>query len=298
MILFVGQIERGMREREAFQEVDYRAAFGPIAKWATEIDDRRPHPGADLPRLPRGDERAPGPGRDRAARGHAHGSGQRRGRAPRRVRSRPIPASPRWPRSRRCCGPRKRPLVILGGSRWSDAAVQRFARFRRALRSPRGGLVPAPDADLARSLPSYRGDLGLGANPKLVQRIKESDLVLLLGRAPLRGALAELHPASTSRSRARFSSTCTRIRRRSPGSTARIWRSTPRRIAFSAALEGCSPRTASAGANGPRSARRLARPGAIPGSITTPVRLQMGQVMAHLKEVLPADTDASATGAG
>ena len=39
MILFVGQVARDMREREAFQEVDYRAMFGPLAKWATEIDD-------------------------------------------------------------------------------------------------------------------------------------------------------------------------------------------------------------------------------------------------------------------
>src|SRR5256714_12154316 len=39
MILFVGQIARHMREREAFQELDYRAVFGTIAKWATEIDD-------------------------------------------------------------------------------------------------------------------------------------------------------------------------------------------------------------------------------------------------------------------
>ena len=39
MILFVGQIERGMRDREAFQELDYRAVFGTMAKWATEIDD-------------------------------------------------------------------------------------------------------------------------------------------------------------------------------------------------------------------------------------------------------------------
>ncbi len=38
-ILFVGQIERGAREREAFQELDYRTAFGPLTKWATEIDD-------------------------------------------------------------------------------------------------------------------------------------------------------------------------------------------------------------------------------------------------------------------
>src|SRR5256885_2307929 len=39
MILFVGQIARHMREREAFQELDYRAVFGTIAKWVTEIDD-------------------------------------------------------------------------------------------------------------------------------------------------------------------------------------------------------------------------------------------------------------------
>src|SRR6187200_1129569 len=39
LILFVGQIAREMREREAFQELDYRAVFGTMAKWATEIDD-------------------------------------------------------------------------------------------------------------------------------------------------------------------------------------------------------------------------------------------------------------------
>src|SRR5215468_10414878 len=39
MILFVGQIERGMRDREAFQELDYRATFGALAKWVVEIDD-------------------------------------------------------------------------------------------------------------------------------------------------------------------------------------------------------------------------------------------------------------------
>ncbi len=38
MILFVGQIETGHRDREAFQEVDYRAVFGGLAKWVAEID--------------------------------------------------------------------------------------------------------------------------------------------------------------------------------------------------------------------------------------------------------------------
>ena len=41
LILFVGQVARGAKGREAFQEVDYRAAFGPLAKWATEVDDAR-----------------------------------------------------------------------------------------------------------------------------------------------------------------------------------------------------------------------------------------------------------------
>ena len=39
LILFVGQVARRMREREAFQELDVRAVFGSIAKWATEVDD-------------------------------------------------------------------------------------------------------------------------------------------------------------------------------------------------------------------------------------------------------------------
>src|SRR3982075_1904458 len=39
MILFVGQVARWMRDREAFQEMDYRAVFGSVAKWVTEIDD-------------------------------------------------------------------------------------------------------------------------------------------------------------------------------------------------------------------------------------------------------------------
>ncbi|KPV51039.1 thiamine pyrophosphate-binding protein, partial [Kouleothrix aurantiaca] len=39
MILFIGQVARGFSEREAFQEIDFRRMFGPISKWATQIDD-------------------------------------------------------------------------------------------------------------------------------------------------------------------------------------------------------------------------------------------------------------------
>ena len=75
LIMFVGQIETGMRERDAFQELDYRAAFGGIAKWATEIDDPGPNTGACVARIPRRDKRAPRSGRHSAARGYA---GERR----------------------------------------------------------------------------------------------------------------------------------------------------------------------------------------------------------------------------
>ena len=51
MIMFVGQVARDMRDREALQELDYRAVFGTMAKWATEIDDPRAHPGTRFARL-------------------------------------------------------------------------------------------------------------------------------------------------------------------------------------------------------------------------------------------------------
>ena len=71
LILFVGQVDSAMKEREAFQELDYRAVFGTMAKWVTDI--------ADPARLPELISRAfhvatsgrPGPGRHRAPRGHA-----------------------------------------------------------------------------------------------------------------------------------------------------------------------------------------------------------------------------------
>src|SRR3954465_15850140 len=59
LIMFVGQVERGGRDREAFQELDYRAVFGGLAKWATEIDDPA--------RVPEYGGRAAGPGRPRSA---------------------------------------------------------------------------------------------------------------------------------------------------------------------------------------------------------------------------------------
>ena len=73
-----------------------------------------------------------------------------------------------------------RPVAILGGSRWSEQAVQQFAAFaeRHALPTSvsfrRQMLFPADH-------PCYIGDVGLGINPALLKRVADADLILLVG---------------------------------------------------------------------------------------------------------------------
>src|SRR5690349_22146284 len=121
MIVFVGQIARDMRDREAFQELDYRAVFGTMAKWATEIDDpaRIPEivsrafftamngrPGPVVIALPEDMLRERVVVQDAGAFQH--------------VESWPGPAEMR--RLQAMLGNAKRPIAIIGGSRWSEAA--------------------------------------------------------------------------------------------------------------------------------------------------------------------------------
>ena len=78
MIMFVGQVERGVKEREAFQELDYRAVFGSMTKWTTEIDDPRARHRTGVARVLHRDQRPAGPGGDRAAEGRAERARHRR----------------------------------------------------------------------------------------------------------------------------------------------------------------------------------------------------------------------------
>ncbi len=185
MILFVGQVARDMREREAFQELDYRAVFGTVAKWVTEIDDPA--------RIPELVSRAfytamngrPGPvvialPEDMLT--------ERVG-----VADAPMAeAVETWPgltdmsRLQKLLWAAKSPIVIAGGSRWSEQACAALMRFAERFALPvcttfrRGHVFDALHS-------CYAGDLGLGANPKLLTRIKAADLVVLLG-----GRLGEL----------------------------------------------------------------------------------------------------------
>ena len=179
MILFVGQIDRSMREREAFQEVDYRAVFGTLAKWATEIDQ--------IERIPEIVARAfrvamqgrPGPvvialPEDMLTEAAEVAD------APRVEPVEPWPAPADMDRLQAMLGEAKRPLVILGGSRWNERSRAAMVRFAERFDLPvatsfrRAWLFPADH-------PNYAGEVGINPGPKMTARVKEADLLLLVG---------------------------------------------------------------------------------------------------------------------
>ncbi len=185
LVLFVGQVERAMRGRGAFQEMDYAALFGSVAKWVVEIDDP-----ARIPELV----------------GRAFHTAMQ-GRPGPVVVSLPedmlvetaaVPDAPRvepalsWPGLTQMAALQKllwaaeRPVAVLGGGGWDGRAVAAVARFAGRFDLPvatsfrRAGLFDAGH-------PSYAGEIGIGPNPKLRDRIADADLVLLVG-----GRMAEV----------------------------------------------------------------------------------------------------------
>ncbi|SMO38523.1 thiamine pyrophosphate-binding protein [Paracoccus laeviglucosivorans] len=179
MILFVGQIARGDRDREAFQEVDYRTMFGGLAKWVAQIDqtERLPEyisrafhlamsgrPGPVVLALPEDMLSARAEVPDIAA-----PAAPLRAVAPASVKA----VADALARA-------ARPLVVPGGSVWSQQAADDLARFAAAWGLP----VAAPfrrQGHMDNAHPNYVGDLGVGSNPVLGQALQKADCILSLG---------------------------------------------------------------------------------------------------------------------
>ncbi len=179
LLLFVGQIPHAERDRESFQEIDYRRFFSPIAKWVTEIDDPARVPELLAHAVDVAVSGRPGPvvialpEEMQAARARAAIPG------PARVApAHPDPAA--LAELRRLLAAARRPLAILGGGGWSLPARAAIAAFLAA------NAVPTTVAFRRQSLfdgtsPLYAGDLGVGADPALVAAAREADLVLAIG---------------------------------------------------------------------------------------------------------------------
>jgi acetolactate synthase-1/2/3 large subunit len=183
MVLFIGQVASDQRDREAFQEIDYRQMFSPgtlgLAKWVAEVES------AD--RLPEYVARAfhtamqgrPGP--VVLALPEDMLTTMTTARVLPRVepvRAWPAPGGLRELRAMLVAA--ERPIVIAGGSGWDAEAAAALQRFAENWQIPVACGWRFQDTFDNRH-PLYAGDVGIGINPKLAARIKAADLVIALG---------------------------------------------------------------------------------------------------------------------
>jgi acetolactate synthase I/II/III large subunit len=179
MVVLVGQVARHQIDREAFQEVDFRKMYAPLAKWVAQIDLAERVPELINQAFQVATSGRPGPVvlalpedmlRDRAA---AAAVGPYRP-----VRAHPGAAD--LAELRRLLAAAERPIMLVGGSGWSDAAAADIARFAMANDLPVCCSFRRQDI-VDNRLPCFVGDLGTGAAPALVARIKAADLLLAVG---------------------------------------------------------------------------------------------------------------------
>jgi len=179
MVLLVGQVARDQAGREAFQEIDYRHMFAPVAKWVAQIDDaaRIPEyvsrgfhtalsgrPGPVVLALPEDMLRETAAVADVAA-------------------ARPVRVSPGHAEMvglRALLGAAQRPLLIVGGAGWTAQASVDIQAFAKANNLPVGVAFRRQDCFDNRD-PQYVGHVGIGINPALAERVRNADLILAVG---------------------------------------------------------------------------------------------------------------------
>jgi acetolactate synthase I/II/III large subunit len=183
MILFIGQVASDQRDREAFQEVDYRQMFGPgtlgMAKWVGECHDAERLPEYVARAFHTAMQGRPGPvvlvlPEDMLTQPIT---------APVVAPARPAEAAPTpaaLAELRERLAAAKKPLVIAGGGGWTPAATAALQAFAEAWQLPVGCAFRFQDL-FDNAHPNYAGDVGIGINPKLAARVKDADLILAIG---------------------------------------------------------------------------------------------------------------------
>ena len=179
MILLIGQIARKDTDREAFQEVDYRKLFSEVTKWSAQIDDAE--------RIPEYLNRAfavatsgrPGPVALALPEDMLTDPCQCSDARPWKSIS-ISPSAEDIAETTRLLNQAQRPLIIVGGSGWSQECANRLQEFAERNHLPVANSFRCQDF-FNNEHPNYIGDLGLGVNPALTARIRESDCLLVIG---------------------------------------------------------------------------------------------------------------------
>jgi|HubBroStandDraft_1064217.scaffolds.fasta_scaffold03090_2 acetolactate synthase-1/2/3 large subunit len=180
MILFIGQVARHARDREGFQEIDFRAMFAPMAKWAAEIDSAT--------RIP-----------EYVARAFRVATTGRAGpvvlslpedmlaeEVPPPAYPKPVVSATATPREddldtlSAMLGKAARPLIVVGGTGWTQAACGNLLTFAQRNRLPIVASFRRQDL-IDNRHENYCGHLGLGADPALTERLKSADLIVAVG---------------------------------------------------------------------------------------------------------------------
>ena len=183
MVLFVGQVASDQRDREAFQEVDYRQMFGPgtlgMAKWAAQVDSAERLPEYVARAFHTAMQGRPGPvvlalPEDMLT---AHTAAPV---VPRVAYATAWPAPGALRDVRAMLLAAQRPLLVVGGSGWDAEACAALQRFAENWQLPVGCAFRFQDTFDNRH-PQYAGDVGIGINPKLAGRVREADLIIALG---------------------------------------------------------------------------------------------------------------------
>ena len=179
LILFIGQVDNAVAEREAFQEIDYRRMYGQMAKWVAQIDrpERVPEmishafhlavsgrPGPVVLALPEDMQVATAtvPDTARYQRVAAH------------------PGAADMNKLREMLAAAKRPFVMLGGGGWNAKACDDIRAFIETNNLPTACAYRCQDLLDNRS-PNYLGDIAVGMNPAIEKRIRDCDLLLAIG---------------------------------------------------------------------------------------------------------------------
>lgn len=179
LILLIGQVARDQRDREAFQEVDFRAFFSPLAKWVAEVDQAE--------RLP-----------EYLSRAFYMANAGRPGPVvlslPEDMLNESIDVADAYamkPLNTHCAAEQaeqiqahlqhaKRPFVLVGGGGWNAECRAQLQTFAERFALPVGTSFRCQDYFDNRH-PCYVGDVGIGINPRLAQQVREADVLLVLG---------------------------------------------------------------------------------------------------------------------
>ena len=183
LVLFVGDVASDQRDREAFQEVEYASFFGPstkgMAKRVERIDDPDRIPEYVARAFATAMNGRPGPvvlvlPEDMLVKATT-------ARPTARVEAVEAWSDPGALRTlREMLLAAKKPFVVAGGGGWTPQAAQALQRFAENWKLPVGNAFRFQDT-FDNHHPLYAGDVGIGINPKLAARIRESDLILAIG---------------------------------------------------------------------------------------------------------------------